>query len=141
MDVKRIAFETKPINHAAVTERTPQRAVFSAPLDRTAITALVDRFLAERQHQPTQPQPTQPPPVPYQPAPSQPIQQQQAPQQSSPPPASTNGVTNHQVYDFVCEEDVRRAINAREKIYINNKTLITPAARDLGEERDVFARA
>jgi hypothetical protein len=44
------------------------------------------------------------------------------------------------VYDFVCEEDVRRAIAAREKIRINGKTIITPAARELGEERDVFAR-
>jgi len=44
------------------------------------------------------------------------------------------------VYDFVCEEDVRRAIAAREKIYVNARTIITPAARDLGEEREVFAR-
>jgi ethanolamine utilization cobalamin adenosyltransferase len=47
---------------------------------------------------------------------------------------------NGRVYDFVCEEDVRRAIAAREKIHINSKTIITPAARDLGEEREVFVR-
>jgi hypothetical protein len=35
---------------------------------------------------------------------------------------------------------VKRAIKANEKIYINGKTIITPAARDLGEARDVFAR-
>jgi hypothetical protein len=35
---------------------------------------------------------------------------------------------------------VKRAIAAREKIYINSKTIITPSARDLGEEREVFAR-
>ena len=124
MDVKRIAFETKPINQAAATERAPLRAASAATVDRTAIAALVDRFLAERQVQPAQQQ-SSPPPAP--PAPPQ--------------GASTNGATKHQVYDFVCEEDVRRAIAAREKIYINNKTLITPAARDLGEERDVFARS
>ena len=28
-----------------------------------------------------------------------------------------------------------------EKIYVNAKTIITPAARDLGESREVFARA
>jgi acetaldehyde dehydrogenase (acetylating) len=123
MDVKRIAFETKPINQAATVERAPLRVASPATVDRTAIAALVDRFLAERHVQPTQQQssPPLPPPAP-------------------PQTASTNGATKHQVYDFVCEEDVRRAINAREKIYINNKTLITPAARDLGEERDVFAR-
>ena len=129
MDVKRIAFETKPINQAAAAERAPLRAASPATVDRTAIAALVDRFLAERQVQPTQQQSSPPPPPPAPPAPPAP-----------PQAASTNGATKHQVYDFVCEEDVRRAINAREKIYINNKTLITPAARDLGEERDVFAR-
>ncbi|HST23314.1 MAG TPA: aldehyde dehydrogenase family protein [Blastocatellia bacterium] len=129
MDVKRIAFETKPINQAAGAERAPLRVASPATVDRTAIAALVDRFLAERHVQPTQQQssPPLPPPAP-------------AAAPAPPQTASTNGATKHQVYDFVCEEDVRRAINAREKIYINNKTLITPAARDLGEERDVFAR-
>jgi len=45
------------------------------------------------------------------------------------------------VYDFVCEEDVKRAIAAHEKIYINTRTIITPAARELAEEHDVFARS
>lgn len=133
MDVKRIAFETKPINQAAATERVAGPAT----VDRTAIAALVDRFLAERQVQPAQPQSSPPPP-----APPAPQAEASRPQASAPPaPISTNGAGKHQVYDFVCEQDVRQAINAREKIYINNKTLITPAARDLGEERDVFARA
>jgi ethanolamine utilization cobalamin adenosyltransferase len=56
---------------------------------------------------------------------------------TTPPPAA---VSNGRVYDFVCEEDVKRAVASREKIYINGKTIITPAARELGEERDVFAR-
>ncbi|MFY9572725.1 MAG: hypothetical protein WAV20_15095, partial [Blastocatellia bacterium] len=61
-------------------------------------------------------------------------------QQVPPPPAVSNGANNGRVYDFVCEEDVKRAIAAGEKIYINTKTIITPAARELGEEREVFAR-
>ena len=124
VDVKRIAFETKPINQAAATQPWARPA---ASVRRAEIAALVDRFLAERHvHQPTQPAspPLAPPPMPSQPA----------------PPASTNGASNGQVYDFVCEEDVKRAIASREKIYINGKTIITPAARELGEERDVFAR-
>jgi hypothetical protein len=60
---------------------------------------------------------------------------------SSPVPPPPVAQTNGHIYDFVCEEDVRRALKANEKIYINGKTIITPAARDLGEERDVFARA
>jgi ethanolamine utilization cobalamin adenosyltransferase len=42
--------------------------------------------------------------------------------------------------DFVCEEDVRQALAKGEKIQINAKTIITPAARDLGDEREVFAK-
>jgi acetaldehyde dehydrogenase (acetylating) len=141
MDVKRIAFETKPINQAAAGERTAVRAAGLATVDRSAIAALVDRFLAERHVQPPQQQSSQQQSSQPQSSPLPPAPQPQVRQESSAPQAaSTNGVTKHQVYDFVCEEDVRRAITAREKIYINNKTLITPAARDLGEERDVFAR-
>jgi len=55
-------------------------------------------------------------------------------------PASTNGASNGRVYDFVCEEDVKRAIASREKINVNSKTIITPAARELGDERDIFVR-
>jgi acetaldehyde dehydrogenase (acetylating) len=124
VDVKRIAFETRPINQAAASQPSARPA---ASVNRAEIAALVDRFLAERHvHQPSQPAPTPaaPPTVQSQPVPS----------------ASTNGASNGHVYDFVCEEDVKRAIASREKIYINAKTIITPAARELGEERDVFAR-
>ena len=58
----------------------------------------------------------------------------------SPVPPASVAQTNGHVYDFVCEEDVKRAIKANEKIYVNGKTIITPAARDLGEEKAVFAR-
>ena len=37
-------------------------------------------------------------------------------------------------------DDVRRAIQKGEKIYINAKTILTPSARDLGNEREVFAK-
>ncbi|MCO5334656.1 MAG: hypothetical protein M9893_11760 [Pyrinomonadaceae bacterium] len=42
--------------------------------------------------------------------------------------------------DFVSEDDVRRAVSAGKKIYITAKTILTPSARDLGEEKEVFAR-
>ena len=44
------------------------------------------------------------------------------------------------VVDFVCEDDVRRAVQKGDKIYINARTIITPAARDLGESSEVFAK-
>ena len=42
--------------------------------------------------------------------------------------------------DFVSEEDVRDAIDKGEKIRIGTDTIITPLARELGEERGVFRR-
>src|SRR6185295_19864642 len=61
------------------------------------------------------------------------------PAPSTPPVAkpSTNGA---KAVDFVSEDDVRRAIQKGEKIYINGRTIITPAARDIGEPAEVFAK-
>jgi len=42
--------------------------------------------------------------------------------------------------DFVCEQDVRAAITARTHIYVHSRTIITPAARDLGDSHSVFTR-
>ena len=40
--------------------------------------------------------------------------------------------------EFVAEADVRAAVAAGRKIVIDNRTIITPSARDLGAEHDVF---
>ena len=53
-------------------------------------------------------------------------------------PAQTNG---RKAVDFVCDDDVRRAIQKGEKIYVGARTIITPAARDMGEAAEVFAKA
>jgi hypothetical protein len=42
--------------------------------------------------------------------------------------------------DFVSEDDVRRAIQKGEKIYVNARTIITPSARDIGDPAEVFAK-
>jgi acetaldehyde dehydrogenase (acetylating) len=43
--------------------------------------------------------------------------------------------------DFVCEEDVRLAIRAGRKIVVSERAIVTPAARDLGEQHRVFSVA
>jgi acetaldehyde dehydrogenase (acetylating) len=118
LDIKRIAFETRAINQVPVAEQAV-KATRSFKVDRDAIAAMVDKFLAERH------------------ARQQAVRAGVPTQQTQ--PVQTTGM-NGRVYDFVCEEDVKRAIAQREKIYINSKTIITPAARDLGEEHDIFAR-
>ena len=43
--------------------------------------------------------------------------------------------------DFVCEEDVRLAIQAGRKIVVSERAIVTPAALDLGEQHRVFSIA
>ena len=40
--------------------------------------------------------------------------------------------------DFVCEEDVRLAIQAGRKLMVSERAIVTPAARDLGEQHDLL---
>jgi acetaldehyde dehydrogenase (acetylating) len=69
-------------------------------------------------------------------------------QRQSPASGSSSGnaanssarATSGKTVDFVSEDDVKRAIQKGEKIYINAKTIITPAARDIGEPAEVFAK-
>ena len=41
----------------------------------------------------------------------------------------------------VCEDDVREAMKAGRKVLIDEKTIITPSARDLGEAQKLFVQA
>ncbi len=50
----------------------------------------------------------------------------------APPKAAT------EVQFFVSENDVRRAMTRSEKIFIGRKTILTPSARDLGLEHEIF---
>jgi acetaldehyde dehydrogenase (acetylating) len=43
-----------------------------------------------------------------------------------------------QVAEFVCETDIRSAVNRKAKVFIGPKTIVTPSARDLGNTHDVF---
>jgi acetaldehyde dehydrogenase (acetylating) len=173
MDIKRVAFETRPVKSTrpAVTTRATtvaqpdaiapsQQPVVPATggkIDRREIAAIVDRFLAGRgvgetssSSRPSQASaptseaeagsmyagPSEPPRVEASSQRSNGESAARAPSAAA-PPMSANG---RQATDFVSEDDVRRAIQKGEKIYINAKTIITPAARDIGEPAEVFAK-
>jgi hypothetical protein len=40
--------------------------------------------------------------------------------------------------DFVCEDDVRLAIQAGRKLVVSERAIVTPAARDLADQHRVF---
>src|SRR5262245_47240037 len=55
-----------------------------------------------------------------------------------PPHASA---ANQPPLDFVCEEDVRLAIQAGKKLVVSERAIVTPAARDLAEQHRVITIA
>ena len=149
MDIKRVAFETRPVasKRSAVAARAamPEPAATSAPapppvvsaaappkVSREEIAAIVDRFLANR--------PAESIPLPAPPAPAPDLRADVGNGQGPPAPAAANS-NGRQAADFVSEDDVRRAIQKGEKIYIGPKTIITPSARDIGDPAEVFAKA
>lgn len=54
------------------------------------------------------------------------------------PPAPATGQAAAVAADFVCEEDVRQAVARSQPIVVGERTIITPAARDLAETHGVF---
>jgi acetaldehyde dehydrogenase (acetylating) len=151
---------------AAARPQIPQRAPARATqpvaasgqgkINREEIAAIVDRFLAGREPQPA---PQQPPAQSRQTVEGEAGSMYSAPSPAArsterssgngggsaerraavvPAASSSNG---HTTVDFVSEDDVRRAIQKGEKIYITAKTIITPAARDLGDPAEIFAKS
>ncbi len=61
-----------------------------------------------------------------------------------PPPAPPLGplaAHTDKPVDFVCEDDVKQAVRQGRKIVIGERSIVTPAARDLGEQHHVFTQA
>jgi len=134
MDIKRVAFETKPVN-SMQNGLTPTSRERIAP--RTAniprredIAAIVDGFLSKKLAGSPLVVATEEPAG----AVSKAILHEVTPENAVQKPVPIVTV------DFVSENDVRDALNKGEKIYISKKTILTPSARDLGEEKDIFAR-
>src|SRR6185503_3089196 len=119
MDIKRVAFETRPVGSkrpavaaqpsavapSAPATRAPVNASASgtanAPkVSREEIAAIVDRFLANRQPEPS-----------ASPLPSPPSGQPPPPPRQVQPSAPSGGATNgRKAADFVSEDDVKQAI-------------------------------
>jgi acetaldehyde dehydrogenase (acetylating) len=56
-------------------------------------------------------------------------------------PPLHGSVPDQKPMDFVCEEDVRLAIQAGRKLVVAERAIVTPSARDLGEQHRVFSVA
>jgi acetaldehyde dehydrogenase (acetylating) len=158
MDIKRVAFETRPVTSTRPAVATqgyampppqpaPSRTRPTAPaaigsgapkVSRDEIAAIVDRFLANRT-----PEADSPPVAPTRSADTRRNDYSTGSRgNGGTREAAKSGATNgHVAAEFVSEDDVRRAIQKGEKIYIGPRTIITPSARDIGDPAEVFAKA
>lgn len=144
MDIKRVAFETKSVNQSRSVETAAETVSAVKPaappvrsVRREQIAQIVDQFLSRKlADEPSVSEQDRPEPQPVSPveSPVRTVIHEIRPQ------SLTENGANISPVEFVSERDVREAIENGRKIYITSKTILTPAARDLGEERDVFAQ-
>jgi acetaldehyde dehydrogenase (acetylating) len=161
MDIKRVAFETRPVpskrpavaaqpamamSTQPAAARTTPAATMSRGVDtpapkvsRQEIAAIVDRFLANRQ-------PESAPPAPTSNGPRNDYSTSAGGNSGGASRESANAgsqstANGRKAAEFVSEDDVRRAIQKGEKIYVGPRTIITPSARDVGDPAEVFAKA
>jgi len=135
LNLKRLAYEVRPAvasSSRAEAGRTAESApsmVGSTPLPKVAsvaapktisaqaLAARIDGFLASRGYKPPDGEPIT---------------------------TSQDGGTALRAdnpAEFICEEDVRAALRSGRKLLVGERTIITPAARDLGESQKVFQQA
>jgi acetaldehyde dehydrogenase (acetylating) len=99
---------------AAVEKYLASRGVTSAATSN--VPGIVDRFLSAKKSAGASPAP---------PAPAQ-----------VPTPTAQPSIAA-----FVCENDVRDAMQGSRKIYVGPKTIVTPSARDLGDQFGILVLA
>jgi acetaldehyde dehydrogenase (acetylating) len=122
LNIKRLAYEVTPVvsrwDRPAAGSRSPELPTVARPPVAAGISAdvlnrRIDEFLTSRGYRNI----TSPTEVG--------LKSDSSPTQTAP-------------LDFVCEEDVRLAIRTGRKLLISERAIVTPAARDLGEQHRIF---
>jgi acyl-CoA reductase-like NAD-dependent aldehyde dehydrogenase len=153
INIKRLAYAVRRPEEAYTVP--PAAAAEAAAGSRELVAAAVERYLAERGIRLDAPKPA-PAAAPAETIagvaaqvvdqflarkiPS-PAKQAAAPAAEPPPAPPAKPAPEVKIADFVCENDVREAIRASRKIFIGRKTIVTPAARELGDQHDILVLA
>jgi acetaldehyde dehydrogenase (acetylating) len=128
INVKRLAYGIRPVDIAKALEEYGYPGARSAPAAPPARSpSLEDRiaaFLSSRGVGTA--------------APTSGFEAEPAPPRA--PSPKTTPVPSVEALEFVSELDVRSALNEGRKLPVGPETLITPSARDLGNENNVFLR-
>ena len=137
LNIKRVAHELRPA--AAPLPPAPASGTQAAPgrsgsaLDGDLLASRVRDFLAARGVSTALPPAapaTAPPVSSAPPAPPPPAAEPASPSAEDP--------AEPQPVEFVCEDDVRQAVRESRSIVVGERTIITPAARDLAARHQVF---
>jgi acetaldehyde dehydrogenase (acetylating) len=120
LNVKRLAYEISPAKATGSQPPAEARLASAAPvragLSPEILGQRIDQFLASRG-----------------------ISSMHA--ASGGPAVAATSIGPGPVAEFVCEEDVREALRSGQKILLDHRTIVTPSARDLGEENRVFVES
>jgi len=144
LNIKRLAYEVTPVSSTRATLPAPAPAaglpkappgpapspgIAAGPLARR-----IDEFLASRGY------------IAPGASPASPVKGENAP-----PPAASAGAKAQATsassqpvskpLEFVCEDDARQALRQGRKLVIGERTIVTPAARDFGEQHHLFVVA
>jgi acetaldehyde dehydrogenase (acetylating) len=141
MNIKRLAYEITPVvstHKAAAAENAPQAALPKAPAVPVAglglaagqLSRRIDQFLASRGYS-----------VPSAPAAAISVSSEEPGRAPAPQDRGGEKASLAKPLDFVCEEDVRLAMRQGRKLVVGERTIVTPAARDLADEHRVFVAA
>src|ERR1700676_713500 len=132
MNIKRLAYVARNAEEAF---ETPESSSGASGVDRQKVVAAVERYLAKRGVE-AAPQLTSSVVDRF-------LAAKRSPGRSTPAAApqttsETPAPAPLEISDFVCEEDVRRAIGQSKKIYIGPGSIVTPSARDLALRDDTL---
>jgi hypothetical protein len=154
VNVKRLAYPVRTAEEAF----TPAEQAQAGPVAKSAVSAAVEKYLAQRG------MPMPPPATIVLASPAAQVvdkflQSRGVPEappapscgcgtgvcetkpSQSPAPSAEPPAPPIQIVDFVCEADVRSAIQQSRKIYIGPRTIVTPSARELAGQHDTIVVA
>jgi acetaldehyde dehydrogenase (acetylating) len=145
LNLKRLAYEIMPVSSARSTSAAPPAEAAGLPKAPTVpappggiaagpLARRIDEFLASRGYLSPGASPTGPVKG-ENAAPSPAPAEANAPA----PPGSTQPISKP--LEFVCEDDARQALRQGRKLVIGERTIVTPAARDFGEQHHLFVAA
>ncbi len=135
LNVKRLAYEITPAASRFDPRPAPPVSAARAGLSSEMLTRRIDGFLASRGYRPEAA--ASQPPVAAAPPAASPVVTPAPPSGPAPAPAEPAA----EALSFVCEDDVRRAIQAGRKLVVAERAIVTPLARELGEQHRVFTQA